>query len=73
MTGSGSPPRGITASGVPTAPYVVACGPSYPFGTLFYIGERWYVYLDRGRAITDDHLDIWKPSQDEAPRWGRRE
>lgn len=70
---SGSPPWGITASGLPTGPHVVACGPSYPFGALFYIGERWYVCLDRGRAITDGHLDIWKPSQEEALQWGRRE
>ncbi len=70
---SGSPPWGLTASGVLTGPHVVACGPSYPFGTLIYIEERWYVCLDRGRAITDGHLDIWKPSQEEALQWGRRE
>jgi len=31
------PCDGITASGIPTRPGVCACGPSYPFGTVFCV------------------------------------
>lgn len=68
------PLYGITASGLHTAPGTLACGPSYPFGTIFHVpGYGWAVCVDRGGAITDAHLDLWMEQEADALRWGRRE
>jgi 3D (Asp-Asp-Asp) domain-containing protein len=68
-----SPYQGLTASGQYTRQGIVACGPSFPFGTRFLIKGKWYECQDRGSEITDDHLDIWFPTREEAIEWGRRE
>lgn len=75
--GDGMYPFGITASGVPTAPGIVACGPAFPFGTLFvsvdgdmpHAADRCF---DRGGAIHDGRIDVWMESRAAALRFGRR-
>lgn len=75
--GDGVPPWGITASGAQTAPGICACGPAYPFGTLFIpldpAPHVAYVCQDRGGAIRDGMIDIWMTTQKGALRWGRRQ
>jgi 3D (Asp-Asp-Asp) domain-containing protein len=66
--GGAYPFQGLTASGVQT----VACGPSYPFGTVFIIDGRGYICQDRGGAITDGHVDIWMADEVAALDWGRQ-
>ena len=71
---NGSHPIGITASMTETRRGIVACGESFDYGTLFYImGKGLYVCQDRGGAITDDRLDIWMLTEEEALEWGRQE
>ena len=71
--GSGAPPyQGLTASGVQTGPQTCACGPRYPFGTVFIVDGVVYVCQDRGSAITDGHLDLWMTSEEAAIKWGRQ-
>lgn len=68
------PLYGIMASGERTFFGACACGPGYEFGTLFYVpGFGWAVCMDRGGQITDMHLDIWLPTEQDALRWGRQE
>jgi 3D (Asp-Asp-Asp) domain-containing protein len=68
------PLYGVMASGERTEHGAVACGPSYPFGTLVAVpGWGWGVCMDRGGAITDGHLDLWMDSEEAALRWGRQE
>ena len=70
--GSGAPPyQGLTASGVQTGPQTCACGPRYPFGTVFIVDGVVYVCQDRGSAITDGHLDLWMTSEEAAMQFGR--
>jgi 3D (Asp-Asp-Asp) domain-containing protein len=70
----GAPPyQGLTASGQYTRPGICACGPSFPFGTIFVVSGKWYVCQDRGSAITDGHLDLWVGEDEEAWAWGRRQ
>jgi 3D (Asp-Asp-Asp) domain-containing protein len=65
---------GITNSGTWVRPGITACGPSYPFGTVFAIQDGPVVVCaDRGGLVTDRHLDIWMPSCEDAILWGRRE
>ena len=64
--------HGITASGAWTRQGVAACGPSFPFGTLFVVQGRPYVCMDRGSLVTDGHLDLWHSSEDAAWEWGRQ-
>jgi 3D (Asp-Asp-Asp) domain-containing protein len=64
--------HGITASGARTRPGIVACGPSWPFGTVFLVAGRAMVCMDRGSAITDGHIDVWMAAEDAAWTWGRR-
>lgn len=67
------PLRGVTASGARTIPGTLACGPGYTFGTRFYVpGVGWYMCKDRGRLITDNHIDLWMPTRAEAMKWGRQ-
>jgi len=73
-SGGVHPYEGLTASGAYTREGVAACGPSYAFGTLFFVPSlgRWFVCQDRGGAITDANLDLWFASEDEALEWGRQ-
>ena len=72
--GSGAWPfEGLTASGVQTVPQSCACGPSFAFGTVFFVNGAAYVCTDRGSAITDGHLDLYMASEAEALTWGRQE
>ena len=67
------PFQGQTYSGEYTRPGVCACGWSYPIGTHFIINGKEYTCLDRGSAITDNHIDIWFADVEEAIKWGRQE
>jgi 3D (Asp-Asp-Asp) domain-containing protein len=70
----GAPPYGFTANMTPTASGICACGPSFPFGVMFYSPETgWLTCQDRGGAITDEHLDLWKQTDEEMQAWGRQE
>ena len=65
---------GITASGTQTREGICACGPTYPFGTIFYVeGVGRFVCQDRGGLVTDDNIDIWLPSYQEAMEFGIRQ
>lgn len=64
---------GITASGQHTRPGLVACGESYPFGTQFLIDGQVFTCADRGRLVTDRHIDIFMPDVDAAWEFGRHE
>lgn len=67
------PYQGLTASGVYAVPGVAACGPGYPFGTLVWApGHGWLTCLDRGPAITNDHIDVWMEDRGAAIEWGRQ-
>ncbi len=68
------PYQGQMASGEYTKEGVCACGPSYAFGTLFFVPslERWFVCQDRGGAITDKNLDLWFATEEEALKLGRQ-
>lgn len=50
-----------TASGAPLEYGMAACGPSWPFGTVFRFVEtgQEVVCWDRGGAVHDAHLDVW--------------
>jgi len=64
---------GETASGKHTAPGVCACGPSYPFGTIFLVPKLGvFVCQDHGSKVGDRNLDIWVPSEKLAEKWGRK-
>ncbi len=70
---NGVPPyQGLMASGYYTRPDYCACGPSFRFGTMFYIsGYGAVICADRGPAITDGHLDLWMESEETAWAFGR--
>ena len=63
--------HGYTASGAWTRQGVAACGPSFPFGTMFLVAGKWYACMDRGGLVTDGHLDLWVADEDAAWEWGR--
>lgn len=70
----GSPPYGYTANMMPTEEGICACGPSFEFGTMFWSEETGLIICqDRGGLITDDHVDLWKETEDEMKGWGRQE
>lgn len=65
---------GITASGIPTRPGIVACSKEIPFGTYIYLfGQGLYICEDRGSAITKDRIDIYFPTEEEAINFGKQE
>jgi 3D (Asp-Asp-Asp) domain-containing protein len=64
--------HGITASGVRTREGIVACGPSWPFGTVVLLAGRAMVCMDRGSAITDGHIDVYMTDEADAWQFGRR-
>lgn len=64
---------GITASGEPVRRGIVATDSSIPFGTVLYIdGVGEVVVKDRGGAITEDRIDLYVPTKDEAFNFGRQ-
>lgn len=70
----GSNADGITASGKPVAPGMVAMSSTYPFGTLIEINGVMYTVEDRGGSgIENDpsRVDIFVADHNEALRQGR--
>lgn len=66
--------RGRTATGIPTAPGVVAVDPSViPLGTRMTIpGYGEAIAADTGGAVRGNVIDLWFPSLAQAMQWGRR-
>jgi 3D (Asp-Asp-Asp) domain-containing protein/septal ring factor EnvC (AmiA/AmiB activator) len=66
--------RGRTATGIQTAPGVVAVDPSViPLGTRMTIpGYGEGVAADTGGAVHGNIIDLWFPSTAQALQWGRR-
>ena len=66
--------RGRTATGVQTAPGVVAVDPSViPLGTRLTIpGYGEGIAADTGGAVRGNSIDLWFPSTAQALQWGRR-
>jgi peptidoglycan DL-endopeptidase CwlO len=66
--------RGRTATGIPTAPGVVAVDPSViPLGTRMTIpGYGEAVAADTGGAVHGNVIDLWFASTAQAMQWGRR-
>ncbi len=62
----------ITASGREVHDGVIACPRRFPFGTQFLIGARVYTCWDRLHKRFDHRFDIWKPSKEEALKFGRQ-
>jgi hypothetical protein len=49
-----------------------SCPRRFSFGTQFRIGSRIYTCWDRLHQRYDHRFDIWKPSKEEALRFGRQ-
>lgn len=66
--------RGRTATGIQTAPGVVAVDPSViPLGTRMTIpGYGVGIAADTGGAVRGNIIDLWFPTTAEALAWGRR-
>jgi 3D (Asp-Asp-Asp) domain-containing protein len=66
--------RGRTATGLPTAPGVVAVDPSViPLGTRLTIpGYGEGVAADTGGSVRGNVIDLWFPTRQQALAWGRR-
>lgn len=66
--------RGRTATGIPTAPGVVAVDPSViPLGTRLTIpGYGLGIAADTGGAVQGAVIDLWFPTTAQALAWGRR-
>ena len=65
---------GITASGESVRRGIVATDSSIPFGTILYIdGVGEVVVKDRGGDITEDRIDLYVPTKDEAFNFGRQQ
>lgn len=66
--------RGRTATGIATAPGVVAVDPSViPLGTRLTIpGYGVGIAADTGGAVQGNTIDVWFPTTAQALRWGRR-
>lgn len=66
---------GITSDGTKAKKGTIAADISkYPYGTEMYIpGYGWGVVHDRGKAIKDNHIDIFFNSHKKALQWGRKE
>ncbi|MFD1067833.1 LysM peptidoglycan-binding domain-containing protein [Oceanobacillus locisalsi] len=72
----GDPGYRVTASGEEVEEgRTIACPESLPFGTKIHIPEldETYVCEDRGSAITNGHLDIYKEDLDDALEFGVQE
>lgn len=66
--------RGRTATGIETAPGVVAVDPSViPLGTRMTIpGYGEGIAADTGGAVHGNIIDLWFPTTEQALAWGRR-
>ena len=66
--------RGSTATGIPTAPGVVAVDPSViPLGSRLTIpGYGTGIAADTGGAVQGNTIDVWFPTLAQARAWGRR-
>jgi 3D (Asp-Asp-Asp) domain-containing protein len=66
--------RGRTATGIQTAPGVVAVDPSViPLGTRMTIpGYGTGIAADTGGAVHGNVIDLWFPTTAQALAWGRR-
>ena len=74
VTSTGYAIRGRTATGLPTAPGVVAVDPFViPLGTRLTIpGYGAGVAADTGGAVRGNVIDLWFPTLQQALAWGRR-
>lgn len=72
--------NGITSSGAKaTAWYTLAAGKGYPIGTIIYIpalsnkpNGGWFIVQDRGGAISNNKLDVFCSTHNEALQFGRK-
>jgi len=69
---TGAPPWGITASGIPTTNFTMACPPEMEFGTVIIMDGQIFICMDRGPAIKGNRLDRWFPTCMEAIEWGKQ-
>jgi len=71
----GHPAYGITRSGLPTRPGVVAVDPDViPLGSIVWVESYGLaVALDTGSAIRGMRVDVWFEDLQTAREWGRRE
>lgn len=66
--------EGITASGTHVKQGRTIAAPSWiPFGTKVIIGGHEYLVEDRGGYISDNRLDIYMDSREDAMEFGRKE
>jgi 3D (Asp-Asp-Asp) domain-containing protein len=74
VTSTGYALRGRTATGMPTAPGVIAVDPSViPLGTRLTVpGYGDAVAADTGGAVQGNVIDLWFPTLQQALAWGRR-
>ena len=74
MSSTGYAIRGSTATGIPTAPGVVAVDPSViPLGSRLTIpGYGTGIAADTGGAVQGNTIDVWFPTLAQARAWGRR-
>jgi peptidoglycan DL-endopeptidase CwlO len=74
VTATGYSIRGRTATGIPTAPGVVAVDPSViPLGTRLTIpGYGVGIAADTGGAVHGSTIDVWFPTTKQALQWGSR-
>lgn len=74
VTSTGYTLRGRTATGIPTAPGVVAVDPFViPLGTRMTIpGYGVGVAADTGGSVYGNVIDLWFPTRQQALAWGRR-
>lgn len=74
VTVTGYSIRGRTATGIQTAPGVVAVDPSViPLGTRLTIpGYGVGIAADTGGAVQGNTIDVWFPTTAQALQWGRR-
>lgn len=67
-------PNGKTATGTkPVSGRTLACGPSFRGKQVFIQGLGKRVCEDRGGAITDDRIDVYVDTYQEAMQFGKRE
>src|SRR5439155_27238095 len=66
--------KGITASGLPVGPGIVAVDPNViPLGTRLYIpGYGKGIAADTGGGIKGKIIDLWYSTYAECAKWGRR-
>ena len=67
--------QGLTFSGLPAAPGVVAVDPAViPLGSVVWVpGAGYNLALDTGGAIKGNRIDVYFRDRDKALTWGRKE